>query len=55
VGLEAQLQPFMVFLDRQGRIRRKADVPQWFGSDGPKELGARLDLVLNSKTQTSAR
>nr|MDJ0523620.1 cytochrome c biogenesis protein CcdA [Planctomycetota bacterium] len=53
VGQEAPLQPFLVFIDRQGRIRRKADVDKFLD---PEEIVKRLDLILNSEpVETSSR
>ena len=47
VGLEATQQPYMVFLDKQGRIVRGADITRWYGfDDGPAELMRRLRLIL---------
>ncbi len=41
-------QPYITIIDKQGRIRRKADVGEWFGKEkGVEELKKRLDLVLN--------
>jgi len=50
VGLKLQAQPYMVFIDRKGRIRRNADVVEWMGAkEGPQQLKARLDLILGDK------
>lgn len=48
VGLEAAAQPYMVFIDRKGRIRKGADVTQWYGDGEPgiEQLKARLAIVL---------
>jgi thiol:disulfide interchange protein DsbD len=45
VGLPSN-QPLMAFFDTQGRIRRAADVLQWYGAEAASELRKRVDLVL---------
>ena len=38
-------QPKMVFFDEQGRIRRAADVQEWFGEASDDELKKRVDFL----------
>ncbi|MHC5010929.1 MAG: protein-disulfide reductase DsbD family protein [Planctomycetota bacterium] len=53
LGLPAG-QPKMVFFDEQGRIRRAADIQQWYGGDSGSELRRRVDLVFNRAPQERA-
>ncbi|MDA1195881.1 MAG: sulfite exporter TauE/SafE family protein [Planctomycetota bacterium] len=52
VGLTLPAQPYMVFIDREGRIRKGADVTQWNGDGeaGIAQLRARLAVVLGGET-----
>jgi thiol:disulfide interchange protein DsbD len=38
-------QPFMVFFDSQGRIRRNADIVKWYGDESDEWLKARIDFL----------
>ncbi len=47
VGVPRSVQPYMVFIDREGRIRRDLDVNRWFGADAEPELARRLEALGN--------
>ncbi len=46
LGIPLNRQPFMVFIDRKGNIRRGADVTKWYEDKSAEALQERLDLVL---------
>lgn len=52
LGIEQALAPYMVFIDRQGRIRRKADIDGLFGAE---KVSAHIDVVLNDKPVETSR
>jgi thiol:disulfide interchange protein len=52
LGIPLGQQPYMVFLDRQGRILRGADVTRWEGGKGKKELERRLKMVGSEEAPT---
>jgi thiol:disulfide interchange protein DsbD len=56
VGQKAAQQPYMVILDKQGRIVRQAIVDGWLGAKkGPAELMRRLEMVLPPEVLQQAR
>jgi thiol:disulfide interchange protein DsbD len=48
LGVPRGIQPFLVFLDGEGAIRRNADIRKWHGRDAADALRVRLNLVLGS-------
>ena len=53
MGREAQGQPYMVMIDKDGRIRRAADVTGWYNSadESAERLKARLAVILGTETE----
>lgn len=51
LGIPRTIQPFFVFIDGKGRIRRAADVDRWYGEkeDSKEALIERLQLVLGKE------
>ncbi len=45
IGIKTNLQPYMVFVDERGRLRRDLDVYQWFPKDPAGELKNRLRVL----------
>jgi thiol:disulfide interchange protein DsbD len=46
LGIPPATQPYMVFIDREGRIRRDLDVERWMGKDAEKGLSERVGSLL---------
>jgi len=46
LGVKPDSAPVIVFIDRQGRIRRDADIDEWLGDGAEAGLRKSLDLVL---------
>ena len=42
LGIPPNTQPFLVFVDAQGRLRRRLDVDRWFQERSAAELTRRL-------------
>jgi thiol:disulfide interchange protein DsbD len=45
LGIPSDTQPYMVFLDTDGKIRRELDVTRWLGSDAATLLTARVETL----------
>jgi hypothetical protein len=52
LGIPHNAQPYFVFLDRQGRILRRADVASWSAADSGPNLSRSLVWALATEPAT---